>query len=114
MNESAVFIGERAVRFQGIWIRDIRFKSNLGMTQLNKLLKTMEGKKLIKSVTSVAVSLYRTCITALYRIDYLRCRNMYHLSSCHHFYDELIVFDICHVSKSRMPFIDALQQILWR
>ena len=58
--------------FQGIWIRDIRFKSNLGMTQLNKLLKTMEGKKLIKSVTSVAVrSLYLYNPTFSVRIGYV-------------------------------------------
>jgi len=52
---------------KGIWIRDIRFKSNLGMTQLNKLLKTMEGKKLIKSVTSVAAS--RKKVYMLYDIE---------------------------------------------
>merc|ERR1719347_11312 len=37
----------------GIWIRDIRAKSNLGQTQLNKVLKTLEAKRLIKSVKSV-------------------------------------------------------------
>ena len=39
----------------GIWIRDIRFKCNLPMTQVNKVLKSLESKKLIKSVTSVGV-----------------------------------------------------------
>lgn len=38
---------------QGVWIRDIRTKSNLAMTQLNKILKALESKKLIKSVKSV-------------------------------------------------------------
>uniref|UniRef100_T2M5M4 DNA-directed RNA polymerase III subunit RPC6 n=1 Tax=Hydra vulgaris TaxID=6087 RepID=T2M5M4_HYDVU len=38
---------------KGIWIRDIRFKCNLPMTQVNKVLKNLESKKLIKSVTSV-------------------------------------------------------------
>lgn len=42
---------------KGIWIRDIRFKSNLVMTQLNKILKTLENKKLIKAVKSVNVRL---------------------------------------------------------
>ncbi|XP_067012813.1 DNA-directed RNA polymerase III subunit RPC6 [Anabrus simplex] len=40
----------------GIWIRDIRSKSNLMATQLNKVLKAMENKKLIKSVNSVNAS----------------------------------------------------------
>ncbi|XP_067681256.1 DNA-directed RNA polymerase III subunit RPC6-like isoform X2 [Haliotis asinina] len=40
----------------GIWIRDIRYKSNLLMTQLNKILKNLESKKLIKAVKSVAAS----------------------------------------------------------
>lgn len=43
---------------KGIWIRDIRFKSNLLMTQLNKILKSLENKKLIKAVKSVNVSNY--------------------------------------------------------
>lgn len=40
----------------GIWIRDIRVKSNLIMTQLNKILKNLENKKLIKAVKSVNAS----------------------------------------------------------
>lgn len=43
---------------KGIWIRDIRHKSNLNMTQLNKVLKSLETKKCIKAVKSVTVSLY--------------------------------------------------------
>lgn len=42
---------------KGIWIRDIRTKSNLIMTQLNKILKNLENKKLIKAVKSVNVSI---------------------------------------------------------
>lgn len=38
---------------KGTWIRDIRLKSNLVQTQLNKVLKALEGKKLIKAVKSV-------------------------------------------------------------
>jgi len=41
---------------KGIWIRDIRFKSNLVLTQVNKILKNLESKKLIKAVKSVAAS----------------------------------------------------------
>jgi DNA-directed RNA polymerase III subunit RPC6 len=41
---------------RGIWIRDIRTKSNLIMTQLNKVLKNLENRKLIKAVKSVNVS----------------------------------------------------------
>ena len=37
-------------------MRDIRFKTNLGVPQLNKLIKSMESKKLIKAVKSVHVS----------------------------------------------------------
>jgi len=40
----------------GIWIRDIRGKSNLIMTQLNKILKNLENRKLIKAVKSVNAS----------------------------------------------------------
>ncbi|XP_068084229.1 DNA-directed RNA polymerase III subunit RPC6 isoform X2 [Anabrus simplex] len=40
----------------GIWIRDIRNKSNLIPTQLNKIIKVLENKKLIKAVKSVAAS----------------------------------------------------------
>lgn len=41
---------------KGIWIRDIRVKSNLIMTQLNKILKNLESRKLIKAVKSVNAS----------------------------------------------------------
>jgi len=38
---------------KGIWLRDIRAQSGLLQTQLNKVLKTLETKRLIKSVKSV-------------------------------------------------------------
>lgn len=41
---------------KGIWIRDIRFRSNLNSTQLNKVLKNLENKKFIKAVKSVSAS----------------------------------------------------------
>ncbi|CAF3547306.1 unnamed protein product, partial [Rotaria sp. Silwood1] len=37
----------------GIWIRDIRFKIQLSPTILNKTLKSLENKQLIKAVKSV-------------------------------------------------------------
>lgn len=40
---------------KGIWVREIRNKSNLIMTQLNKILKNLENKKLIKAVKAVNV-----------------------------------------------------------
>ena len=40
---------------KGIWIRDIRLKSNLALTHVNKVLKALEGRKLIKAVKSVSV-----------------------------------------------------------
>lgn len=41
---------------KGIWIRDIRIKSGLVLTALNKILKNLESKKLIKAVKSVSAS----------------------------------------------------------
>lgn len=39
---------------KGIWLRDIRFKTNLVMPTLNKILKSLETQKLIKAVKSVS------------------------------------------------------------
>ena len=47
----------------GVWIRDIRAKSNLGQTQLNKVLKSLETKNLIKSVKSVNASKKKVIIS---------------------------------------------------
>lgn len=41
---------------KGIWIRDIRIHSNLANTQLTKVLKSLESKKIIKAVKCVNVS----------------------------------------------------------
>jgi len=40
----------------GIWMRDIRTKTKLSQTILNKTLKALESKKLIKAVKSVHAS----------------------------------------------------------
>lgn len=52
---------------KGIWLRDIRFKSNLSMTALNKVIKAMEGKKSIKAVKSVTAS--KKKVYMLYNVD---------------------------------------------
>eukprot|EP01135_Chromosphaera_perkinsii_P005506 Nk52_evm55s352 gene=Nk52_evmTU55s352 len=41
---------------KGIWTRDLRHKSNLQQTEISKILKLMENRKLIKSVKSVQAS----------------------------------------------------------
>lgn len=43
---------------KGIWIRDIRIRSNLANTQLTKVLKSLESKKVIKAVKCVNVRGY--------------------------------------------------------
>eukprot|EP00741_Cyanophora_paradoxa_P012153 tig00020603_g11741.t1 len=64
-NDAAKFAGlgpEELVVYQviqqaqnnGIWTKDIRFKSSLQQTQVTKALKTLENRKLIKAVKSVA------------------------------------------------------------
>lgn len=52
----------------GIWSRDIRYKSNLPLTEINKILKNLESKKLIKAVKSVAVSLTIKSAVCCFRI----------------------------------------------
>ncbi|XP_032670670.1 DNA-directed RNA polymerase III subunit RPC6 isoform X2 [Odontomachus brunneus] len=41
---------------KGIWMRDIRYKSNLASTQLTKVLKNLQTNKLIQAIKSVAAS----------------------------------------------------------
>ncbi len=41
---------------KGIWVRDIRIKCNLLQTQLMRILRSLESRKLIKSVKSVQAS----------------------------------------------------------
>ena len=41
---------------KGIWTRDIRISSNLTDLQINKCLKTLESKKLVKKVKTVPPS----------------------------------------------------------
>lgn len=40
----------------GIWIRDIRDRSGLNETQLRKVLKTLEQRKLVKAVKAVGTT----------------------------------------------------------
>uniref|UniRef100_H2YJT7 DNA-directed RNA polymerase III subunit RPC6 n=1 Tax=Ciona savignyi TaxID=51511 RepID=H2YJT7_CIOSA len=41
---------------KGIWTREIRYKCNLMLTEVNKILKNLESKKIIKAVKSVAAA----------------------------------------------------------
>ena len=41
---------------KGIWTKDIRYKSNIPAIYLNKILKQMENKRLVKTVKSVSAS----------------------------------------------------------
>lgn len=52
---------------KGIWMKEIRFKSNLAQTLLNKILKSLETKKFIKAVKSVAAS--RKKVYMLYNLE---------------------------------------------
>ena len=55
--EKVVFNIIEAAGNKGVWIRDIRSKSQLSTQELTKVLKSLEGKKAIKAVKSVSVSL---------------------------------------------------------
>ncbi|BES99228.1 Hypothetical protein polymerase III [Nesidiocoris tenuis] len=52
---------------KGIWMRDIRLKSNLQPNVLNKVLKSLENKKLIKAVKSV--SAYKKKVYMLFELE---------------------------------------------
>uniref|UniRef100_UPI0035902986 DNA-directed RNA polymerase III subunit RPC6 n=1 Tax=Myxine glutinosa TaxID=7769 RepID=UPI0035902986 len=52
---------------KGMWSRDIRFKSNLPLTEVNKILKSLESKKLIKAVKSVAAA--KKKVYMLYNVE---------------------------------------------
>jgi DNA-directed RNA polymerase III subunit RPC6 len=38
----------------GIWTRDLKYMSGMQQTNLNKILKRLEARRLLKSVKSVA------------------------------------------------------------
>lgn len=56
LDEKLVFSVIKESGNKGIWIRDISTKTNVKSTALNKTLKSLETKKLIKSVQSVNAS----------------------------------------------------------
>jgi DNA-directed RNA polymerase III subunit RPC6 len=56
MDEKLVYAVIKESGNKGIWIRDISTKTNVKSTALNKALKSLESKKLIKSVQSVNAS----------------------------------------------------------
>lgn len=45
--------GRFPASFPGIWTKDLKHKSNLQQPQVAKILKTLESRKLVKSVKSV-------------------------------------------------------------
>jgi DNA-directed RNA polymerase III subunit RPC6 len=53
MDEKLVYTVIKESGNKGIWIRDIATKTNVKSAALNKTLKSLEKKKLIKSLTSV-------------------------------------------------------------
>ena len=53
MDEKLVYTVIKESSNKGIWIREISMKTNVKSTALNKTLKNLETKKLIKSVASV-------------------------------------------------------------
>ncbi|CAK9293509.1 unnamed protein product [Gordionus sp. m RMFG-2023] len=52
---------------KGIWIRDIRYKSNLLLAQLNKIVKNLETLKLVKSIKAISAS--KKKLYMLYEIE---------------------------------------------
>jgi len=52
---------------RGIWVRDIRTQSNLAQAQLNKVLKNLESRKLVKSIKSVGAA--KKKIYMLYELE---------------------------------------------
>lgn len=63
--EKVVYSIIEAAGNKGIWIRDIRYQSNLLPNQLHKIVKGLENKKVIKAVKSVSVS-YRWLMMPLF------------------------------------------------
>lgn len=80
---------------KGIWIRDIRVRSNLANTQLIKVLKSLESKKLIKAVKCVNVSYI---IVELGQIEN-------HLQI---YKSALVEFTIKIHSRSHLPFFSSM------
>lgn len=52
-NERVVYSHISSAEDQGMWTRTIKAKTNFHQTVINKSLKSLEGKRLVKSITSV-------------------------------------------------------------
>lgn len=52
-NERVVYSHISSTGDQGMWTRTIKAKTNFHQTVINKALKSLEGKRLVKSITSV-------------------------------------------------------------
>jgi DNA-directed RNA polymerase III subunit RPC6 len=46
----------KASENKGIWIKDLKLKTNLHQNTLSKVLKNLESRKIIKAVKSVKVN----------------------------------------------------------
>jgi len=82
---------------KGIWIRDIKSKSNLMHTPLQKILKSLEAKKLIKVVKPVAASKKK-----VYMLEHLKP-------------DESVTGGVWYNGKEfETEFADVLNQLCYR
>jgi methylthioribose-1-phosphate isomerase len=52
----------------GLWTRDMKFRSNLQQTTINKILKTLQNRKLIKAVKSIAVRCARAILSCAFSV----------------------------------------------
>uniref|UniRef100_M3XQ91 DNA-directed RNA polymerase III subunit RPC6 n=1 Tax=Mustela putorius furo TaxID=9669 RepID=M3XQ91_MUSPF len=97
---------------KGIWSRDIRYKSNLPLTEINKILKNLESKKLIKAVKSVAVSsfLFPSPKCALYMF----CSEYVSRSYCSSSYASSYAFEHLYVkTQCRVLFIIGEETVIF-
>ena len=61
IDERLIYQLIEASKDRGIWVRDLRIKSNLQQNQISKCLKILEGRKLVKAVKSIAGKSKRVC-----------------------------------------------------
>lgn len=56
-DEKIVYQCIKAADNKGIWTKDLKLRTNLHQTVITKVLKSLEGRKIIKAVKSVKVSI---------------------------------------------------------
>ena len=72
----------------GIWIRNLRLKSNLEQTRITKLVKLLMQKKLVKELKSVAVSI--ACV--LQHMEFMPSLEFSHCLFCNVFQNKRKVY----------------------